>query len=43
MRPPPPQMPLPQMRPPQMPLPQMPPPQVPMAMNRGGIMSLRHM
>jgi hypothetical protein len=29
--------------PPQMRPPQMPPPQVPMAMNRGGIMSLRHM
>ena len=35
-----PQPPIPQMRPPP---PQMPPPQVPMAMNRGGIMSLRHM
>ena len=45
-----PQPPIPQMRPPppQMPPPQMPPPQMPMGpnvqgMNRGGIMSLRHM
>jgi hypothetical protein len=43
MPPPPPQMRPPQMRPPQMPPPQMPPPQVPMAMNRGGILSLRRM